>query len=165
MLWGMNRKCLSSLWPGGGVVLVALCCLALLSGCASRAAPSVVGSNVSRTALSAVGTRYVHGGASPSRGFDCSGLVSWAYAKNGIALPRTADEQSEVGEAVDREDLLPGDIVVFSSFWSGTHTGVYTGQGKFVHSPRPGKRVRVESLDSDYWSERFDEGRRHANMQ
>jgi cell wall-associated NlpC family hydrolase len=159
----MNRSRLYSFLRGSALAL-ALCCL-LSSGCATRRAPTATGANISRTALSAVGTRYAHGGTSPAKGFDCSGLVCWAYAKNGITLPRTADEQSEVGDSIDREDLLPGDIVVFSSFWSGTHTGIYTGQGKFVHSPRPGKRVRVESLDSDYWSGEFDEGRRHEKIQ
>jgi cell wall-associated NlpC family hydrolase len=146
---------------------LAICCiLLLLAGCSKRnIAPTDTGLKISRTALTAVGKPYVSGGTSPKRGFDCSGLVSWAYKRNGITLPRTAKEQSDVGDSVDREDLLAGDIVVFSSMWSGTHTGIYTGNGKFVHSPRPGKRVRVESIDSDYWSGKFDEGRRHESLQ
>jgi cell wall-associated NlpC family hydrolase len=158
----MNRRRFFSFLRGSALTL-ALCSL-LLSGCAARRTPTPAGTNISRTALSAVGARYAHGGTSPSKGFDCSGLVCWAYAKNGITLPRTADEQSDVGDSIDREDLLPGDIVVFSSFWSGTHTGIYTGRGKFVHSPRPGKLVRVESLDSEHWSDVFDEGRRHEKL-
>ena len=123
----------------------------------------VQGAAVSRTALSAVGTRYASGGTTPGKGFDCSGLVCWAYWQNGIAMPRTAKEQSETGRAVGKKYLRAGDLVVFK-VRGGMHTGIYTGQGKFVHSPSRGKSVREDAIAADYWSSRFVAGRRHARL-
>ena len=89
-----------------------------------------------RAARSAIGTPYVVGGTSPG-GFDCSGLVCWAYGNVGIKLPRTAREQSVVGTQIrDVEDMQAGDIVAFRHPKRGYHTGIYVGDGKFIHSPR-----------------------------
>lgn len=142
--------------------------LLLFSGCSLRSDPgsgsgSAAGNAISKAALSTVGTRYAYGGTSPSKGFDCSGLVCWAYAKSGLSLPRTAKEQSRVGRAVSWGDLRPGDIVVFR-IRSGLHTGIYTGKGRFVHSPSSGKSVRVDKVTSDYWKSRFVAGRRPAGV-
>lgn len=152
--------------------LSALLLLGLLlaaSGCSLRSAPpdysggSAAGQAICSTALSTVGASYVYGGSSPSSGFDCSGLVCWAYAKNGVHLPRTAREQSRVGTAVSKTNLRPGDLVVFK-ISSGLHTGIYTGQGRFIHSPSRGKAVRVDRLDSKYWHNKFVAGRRHRQV-
>ncbi|MDR2800156.1 MAG: C40 family peptidase [Desulfovibrio sp.] len=117
------------------------------------------GQAISKTAMSMVGVPYKPGGADPKSGFDCSGLVSWSYAQNGVSLPRTTREQSSMGSAVQRTGLKPGDILVFR-IKSGLHTGIYTGSGKFVHSPGRGKTVRVDSVHGAYWQARFVAGRR-----
>lgn len=153
-----------------GRVVALLFCLLLLAGagCSLPKEPGPGGARVSgeaicRTALTTVGTRYTYGGASPGKGFDCSGLVLWAYGKHGVNVPRTAKDQSAMGYNVGKGNLRPGDLVVFR-IRSGLHTGIYTGKGRFVHSPRTGTTVRVEDLNSKYWSGRFIAGRRHGNV-
>ncbi|MBO4368895.1 MAG: C40 family peptidase [Desulfovibrio sp.] len=113
-----------------------------------------------RAARSAIGTPYVVGGMSPG-GFDCSGLVCWAYGNVGVKLPRTAREQSVVGTRIRRvEDMRAGDIVAFRHPKRGYHTGIYLGDGKFIHSPRRKSHVRINSLDDPYFSETFLSARR-----
>ena len=108
-----------------------------------------------QVARSAIGTPYVPGGRNPG-GFDCSGLVQWAYKSVGINLPRTAREQSAVGKRITRvEDMRAGDIVAFHHPRRGYHTGIYVGDGKFVHSPRRRTRVRINSLDDPYFRTTF----------
>lgn len=116
-----------------------------------------------RQAHAAIGTPYVRGGTRPG-GFDCSGLVLWAYKSVGIALPRTAREQSRVGEHVtDVNEMRPGDIVAFRHPKRGYHTGIYVGDGKFIHSPRRRKTVRINSLTDSYFSTTFL-GARRVNL-
>ena len=152
--------------PLPAVLLVLL----LASGCAKYPASTeplggtVAGKAISRTARSAVGTPYRPGGNSPRSGFDCSGLVCWAYAQNGVSLPRTTVEQKNIGRAVSKDRLQPGDVVVFN-IRRGLHTGIYTGDGKFIHSPSRGKTVREESLNQKYWKDRFVVGRRHRQVE
>lgn len=118
------------------------------------------GSLVVDTAKSALGTAYVRGGTSRA-GFDCSGLVQWAYRHVGVSLPRTAREQARVGEPVDNiEDLRVGDIVAFRHPRRGYHTGIYTGDGKFIHSPRRRQTVRIASLNDPYFRTTFLGARR-----
>ena len=113
-----------------------------------------------QVARSAIGTPYVPGGRNPG-GFDCSGLVQWAYKSVGINLPRTAREQSAVGKRITRvEDMRAGDIVAFHHPRRGYHTGIYVGDGKFVHSPRRRTRVRINSLDDPYFRTTFMGARR-----
>ncbi|MDO5483838.1 MAG: C40 family peptidase [Desulfovibrionaceae bacterium] len=109
-----------------------------------------------------MGKKYRMGGASPSKGFDCSGLVYWAYRKNGLSVPRVTTDQARAGKAVSRSQLKPGDIVVFRTGQSprGLHTGIYAGGGSFIHSPRAGERVRMESMDINYWKKRLVTARR-----
>ena len=147
--------------PVCGRVLLVCLIISTASGCSlkGKTGGNVAGASISQTALSTVGTPYRMGGTTPSRGFDCSGLVLWAYAKHGLNVPRTAREQSSVGSAVSKGSLQKGDIVVFK-ISSGVHTGIYTGSGKFVHSPSRGKTVREDKIDSKYWSRRFVSGRR-----
>lgn len=109
------------------------------------------------------GIRYRSGGDSPDKGFDCSGYVCWVYEQQGISLPRTAKEQSRVGRAVGKGDLRPGDIVAFKiRSRTGYHTGIYTGNGKFIHSPSSGKGVTETSLNETYWRKRYIGARRVA---
>lgn len=153
------------------VFILALLCLVLFaSGCSLRATPDpsasgpkVPGAAICKAALSTVGTPYRYGGSNPVKGFDCSGLVAWAYEKHGVRVPRTAREQSMLGASVAKSALKPGDLVVFR-LNSGLHTGIYTGKGRFVHSPSSGRQVRVDDMDSRYWRGKFIAGRRHARL-
>ena len=120
------------------------------------------GAAIAATAKSQLGRPYVSGGSSPSRGFDCSGLVYWACARNGITVPRISREQASTGQRITRGNLRPGDIVVFKIPRSGYHTGIYIGQNNFVHSPRPRARVRIESLEVNYWDRYYVTARRVA---
>lgn len=90
-----------------------------------------------RKARSAIGTPYVRGGSSPG-GFDCSGFVCWAYKSVGVQLPRTAREQSAVGQRIkNQEDMRAGDIVAFRHPRRGYHTGIYVGDGQIHPQPAP----------------------------
>jgi cell wall-associated NlpC family hydrolase len=109
-----------------------------------------------------VGTRYRYGGKSPETGFDCSGLVAHVFERSrGIRLPANAEAQSKVGIPVKRVALEPGDLVFYNTRnRPNSHVGIYLGEGQFVHAPRPGQRVRVESIHSSYWRARFNGARR-----
>ena len=98
---------------------------------------------VVRAALRQRGTRYVWGGASPA-GFDCSGLVMWAYGRVGIGLPHSSGAQIERGRGVLRRAIKPGDDLVFSE--GGGHVGIYIGHGMVVHAPHTGTVVSVAPL-------------------
>lgn len=114
-------------------------------------------------ARSNIGVPYRFGGNSPSTGFDCSGLVCWSYEQVGIQLPRSARDQIMFGLKVDKQaDLKPGDIVVFKGTRgrTGWHSGIYTGDGRFVHSPSTGKTVTESRLDENYYAQRFVGARR-----
>lgn len=118
------------------------------------------GQSVVKVARSAIGTPYVPGGRRPG-GFDCSGLVQWAYQSVGVKLPRTAREQSAIGRRIMRvEDMRAGDIVAFRHPRRGYHTGIYVGDGKFVHSPRRRSSVKISSLDDPYFNNTFLGARR-----
>jgi cell wall-associated NlpC family hydrolase len=113
-------------------------------------------------ALFTVGVRYRYGGNSPESGFDCSGLVAHVFERAwGVALPRGTEAQRGVGRPVKLRDLQPGDLVFYDTRNRPfSHVGIYLGDGNFVHAPRPGQRVRVESVNSPYWRVRFNGARR-----
>jgi hypothetical protein len=114
-------------------------------------------------AKSMMGTPYKWGGESPSEGFDCSGLVQWAYGKAGISLPRVTDQQfvAPGGVAVKRGDLLPGDLVFFrDSTGYVHHVGMSLGGDRFIGAPHTGSEVRIDSLKDAYWAKEFAGGRR-----
>jgi cell wall-associated NlpC family hydrolase/LysM repeat protein len=101
-------------------------------------------------ALTYMGTPYVYGGTS-RRGIDCSSLVQHAFSANGVRLPRTAAQQARVGRAVQPSELQAGDRLYFSA--SGTridHTGLYMGDGLFVHASGTGRKVIVSNLYDRY---------------
>lgn len=144
-----------------GVILL-LVVLATLVGCGAKhppprpAIPGSVAESIVQTALSKTGRPYSRGGTSPNVGFDCSGLVVWVYGKHGVELPRTARDQSRAGSAVPYNQLQGGDLVFFRISSRGAyHVGIATGRGTFIHSPKPGQRVREVSLFDRYWQQRF----------
>jgi hypothetical protein len=110
-----------------------------------------------------IGVNYRWGGESPSTGFDCSGLVQWAYAKAGIHIPRVTDEQfaASNGKPVGRDDLLPGDLVFFrDSTGYVHHVGMSLGDDRFVGAPHTGAKVRIDSLKDAYWAKEYAGARR-----
>lgn len=115
-----------------------------------------------QTAREQIGTPYVYGGNNPQAGFDCSGLVYWVYRKNGVNVPRASWEQFQAGRPVPREDLRPGDLVFFKlrSKGQSLHSGIYSGDEAFIHSPKPGSRVREEDLEAGHWRGSFIGARR-----
>lgn len=106
-----------------------------------------------------IGVPYRLGGSEPGKGFDCSGLIFWVYKQNGVSLPRMAKAQSGYGDPVNKSMLRAGDIVAFR-IGSTYHTGIYTGNGYFIHSPKKGDRVREESMETYYWRRHFIGARR-----
>ncbi len=81
----------------------------------------------------------------------------------GLVLPRRANEQAAATQTIDRQDLQPGDLVFFNTMKRAfSHVGIYVGNGKFIHSPKPGAEVRVEDMGVSYWARRFDGARRVA---
>lgn len=133
--------------------------LSFLGGCGCMtggdSGSSAYGEQALRAASSQVGKPYCYGGASPKKGFDCSGLVYWSYARTGVKIPRRTTDQLQAGESVALNDRLPGDIVVFRIRGNNLHTGLYAGKNTFIHSPRQGSNVRKDSLQSPYWSKRL----------
>lgn len=118
--------------------------------------------DVAMTAMSLIGTPYRYGGNSPLTGLDCSGFVKYVYKETlDTNLPRTAAEMSRVGQPVSRDELKPGDLVFYNTMRrSNSHVGIYLGDGRFIHSPRTGQRVRINSMDESYWRGRFNGARR-----
>ncbi len=109
-----------------------------------RAAPKrTSGERAARIALKEVGVPYQWGGSSPSTGFDCSGLVSWAYGRLGIKLPHSSYALYGKGRRVARSRLRPGDLLFF---WGLGHVGMYIGRGRMVHAPHSGELVQVVRL-------------------
>ena len=113
-------------------------------------------------AMGLLGVPYIRGGTSEEKGFDCSGFVRHMYEKSvGLVLPRRAEEQAKVTEEIKRSELKPGDLVFFNTLKrTFSHVGIYVGDGKFIHAPRPGKAVRVDDMREAYWQQRFNGARR-----
>lgn len=114
------------------------------------------------TALTMLGTKYRFGGAAPSTGFDCSGLVGYAAEKSlGLKLPRQTSQIARLGQSVKRTELQEGDLVFFNTRGQRfSHVGIYLGDRKFVHAPSSGSVVRIESMDIAYWKKRYNGARR-----
>jgi cell wall-associated NlpC family hydrolase len=113
-------------------------------------------------ALSLSDTPYRYGGNTPESGFDCSGFVRHVFKHTlNMSLPRTSHEISRLGEAQKSTRLQPGDLVFYNTLRkSYSHVGIYLGEGKFVHSPRAGSSVRVENMNEEYWTSRYNGARR-----
>lgn len=124
-----------------------------------------VGGKASELVISAMGflgVPYKRGGNSAESGFDCSGFVRAMFQQTvGLILPRTADQQAAATVEIDKSELQPGDLVFFNTLRRAfSHVGIYVGDNKFIHSPRPGAQVRVEDMGMSYWRSRFNGARR-----
>jgi cell wall-associated NlpC family hydrolase len=112
------------------------------------------------TALALRGSPYRNGG-SDRNGFDCSGFTQYVFAQYGVALPREVREQFHQGNAVDPNELAPGDLVFFATTDPGaSHVAIVVGGDQFIHAPSSAGTVRVEHLRASYWSQRYLGARR-----
>ncbi|MFD2446722.1 NlpC/P60 family protein [Bacillus sp. CGMCC 1.16607] len=104
------------------------------------------------TAKDLLGVKYQYGGTTPS-GFDCSGFLVYVFGKAGIDLPRRSADQYQIGQAVSKADLEPGDLVFFGK--SGiTHAGMYVGDNKFI-SATSSRGIKIDSLSDSYWGPKY----------
>lgn len=112
--------------------------------------------------LQLVGINYRYGGNTEDSGLDCSGFVRLVFKDTvGTLLPRTSREMSQMGEHVDPNELKPGDLVFFNTMKRAfSHVGIYVGDNYFLHAPRPGSEIRLESMASSYWLKRYNGARR-----
>jgi peptidoglycan DL-endopeptidase LytE len=117
------------------------------------ASDSSAGERIVQIAMQYVGVPYVWGGTSPA-GFDCTGLVYYAYKKAGISIPRTIDGMAASGPRIARGQLLPGDIVLFQGTYKPglSHAGIYIGNGQFINAVTYGVGVKVDSLSNSYYA-------------
>jgi cell wall-associated NlpC family hydrolase len=115
---------------------------------AFSASAEAVRDSIVALARAQIGLRYVLGGQSPQRGFDCSGLVKYVMAALSIDLPRTANQQARVGREVPRDTALlrPGDVLTFGRGKRISHVGIYVGNGRMVHASTKARRVIETSL-------------------
>ena len=159
------RPVTSRAGPKASIHQALLCCgmalALLLGGCASgppasrRAAlPALTeaqSSDIAIHALGLVGTPYRYGGNTPDGGFDCSGLIGYVYkTRAGVAPPRTVAQLTGFGTPVDGDELRTGDLVIFGG-GRAFHAGIFVGEGRFVHAPSTGGRVRLDRLNNPYW--------------
>lgn len=151
----------------GLLVFLALTCLA----CAGRTPPEPASpvpapdtSELTDTrriivhaAMESMGAPYRWGGHTPGQGFDCSGLVLYAYQTAGIPVPRTARLQFRQGKQINRQQLLPGDLVFFTipSKKANFHVGIYTGSNRFIHAPGRKRPVIHSDLDNPYFQKNY----------
>jgi cell wall-associated NlpC family hydrolase len=108
-----------------------------------------------------IGVRYRYGGSSPQHGFDCSGFVRYVYRQTGIRLPRTTEGMSEMGLALRKSELKPGDLVFFDTRHKPfSHVGIYVGGHRFIHAPASGGAVQLVDMRERYWRLRYVGARR-----
>jgi cell wall-associated NlpC family hydrolase len=116
------------------------------------------------SAMNFLGVPYRRGGNSAETGFDCSGFTRHIFEMSlGMVLPRRADEQAKLSSLVPvkRDELKPSDLVFFNTMRrTFSHVGIYVGDGKFIHAPRSGTKVRVEDMREAYWTKRYTGARR-----
>lgn len=116
-----------------------------------RAVDTAVGGAIADVAMGMVGTRYRYGGTDPLEGFDCSGLVHYAYEQAGYSVPRTSQELFRAVRKIAVGEADPGDLMFFQDQTKLSHVAIYLGDGMFVHAPANGKNVAIASLDSPYY--------------
>lgn len=154
--------------------------LAILAGCAGTprhaarlgqnaySSQPIVISNDKRdevvlTALALLDTRYKYGGSTPTRGFDCSGFVTYVFRNaSDDTLPHNTASIARISRPIDESALRPGDFVFFNTLGEPySHMGIYIGDGRFINAPssRGHGRVRIDSLRDPYYAQRFDDAR------
>ncbi len=101
--------------------------------------------DVVAAARTRIGSPYAWGASGPDR-FDCSGLVVWAFARVGVWVPRTSQQQADGGQAVARADLQPGDVIAY--YPNASHVGIYAGAGQVIHASTAGRPVAEVPIDS-----------------
>lgn len=109
-------------------------------------------------AVNMLGTPYRWGGSTPAKGFDCSGLVNYAFNDvQNVDLPRTSNAMAKGhGVKVARKDLKPGDLIFFNiKSRRVNHVAIYLGNDRFIHAPRRGKRVSIDTLNKPYWNKHY----------
>ena len=114
-------------------------------------------------AMGLIGTPYRFGGTTPQRGFDCSGFTSYVFRESlGLELPRTANDQFVgAGTPVEKSALSAGDLVFFRQGRGRIdHVGIYVGEGRFIHSPSRGGRVRIDALSAPHWTRSYKGAKR-----
>lgn len=123
---------------------------------------SSISDEVLSQAMRLKGIKYRYGGNSPKTGFDCSGFVNYVFSKAAnVKLPRTTRGLSRISKTLKKPELTPGDLVFFNTRKRAfSHVGIYLGKGDFIHAPRTGSKVRVESMNTGYWKQRFNGGKR-----
>jgi len=153
----------------GGALLLGICTQASATfriytvPSASQAAEPQPAREVIDRALGALGAPYRWGGTSLRHGFDCSGLVKYAFkTQHDLELPRTSRDLSRLdAPTVKRSELQPGDLLFFRiRSRSVDHVAIYIGGGRFVHAPRRGTKVRIDRLNNSYWQRHFQLAKR-----
>ena len=121
------------------------------------AANNKFGDGMASQALTYRGMPYISGASSPSRGFDCSGLVYYLLRTRGYNPPRTAAGFASYGTGVSRNELKPGDLVLFANTYKSgvSHIGIYTGNNNFVHAANSRSGVKTDSLNSGYYAKKY----------
>lgn len=138
----------------------------VLTGCSSGPSKSlrnysIYGERAAAHAQKFIGTRYRYGGNHPSRGFDCSGLVQYSYKLAGLRVPRNTKFQYRSTHRVASNKLQRGDLLFFHLLGKrNSHVGIYIGNGRFVHAPSSGKRVKISTLKNRYWRRHLASTRR-----
>jgi cell wall-associated NlpC family hydrolase len=127
----------------------------------ARPPAPTLGERAASIALRAVGTPYRWGGESPAYGFDCSGLVRWAYGRLGVDLPHNSYALYGEGRRVARAGMRPGDVLFFEGLG---HVGLYLGRGRMVHAPYSGRNVEVVRLSSTNYGRRLIGARRITSL-
>jgi len=151
------------------VVILPALLAAALSACSSvperPGQPAVRASNEAAStaveyAREMLGKPYKFAGDTPA-GFDCSGLVKYAYARAGITLPRDTQSQQRMSVPVSTQVLREGDLLFFDQEGKKkSHVGLYLGDGRFIHAPSSGGKVRIDSMNAQFWKKHFVEARR-----